>query len=51
MGGYYLEAAYNASIEARQRLDLFVRYENLNQHKEVEGSLRKILPYTEKSGH
>ena len=30
-------------IEARQRLDLFVRYENLNQHKEVEGSLEKNL--------
>ena len=44
MGGYYLEAAYNVlPIEARQRLDLFVRYENLNQHKEVEGSLKKNL--------
>ena len=38
MGGYYLEAAYNMlPMGAIQRLDLFVRYENLNQHKEVEG--------------
>lgn len=44
MGGYYIEAAYNVlPIQALQRLDLFIRYENLNQHKEVEGSLKKNL--------
>ncbi len=44
MGGYYLEAAYNMlPMGAIQRLDLFVRYENLNQHKEVEGQLKKNL--------
>ncbi|MBC8395498.1 MAG: hypothetical protein H8E16_00165, partial [Flavobacteriales bacterium] len=33
MGGYYIEAAYNVlPIGARQRLDLFLRYEDLNQH-------------------
>jgi len=44
MGGYYIEAAYNIlPIEATQRLDLFIRYENINQHKEVKGSLNKNL--------
>ena len=46
MSGYYLEAAYNLlPIDARQRFDVFVRYEDLDQHKSVTQSLRKNLSY------
>jgi hypothetical protein len=40
MMGYYLEGAYNVlPIENKQKLDLFVRYENFNTHQETAGSL------------
>ncbi len=46
MSGYYLEAAYNLlPIDARQRFDVFVRYEDLDQHKSVTQSLSKNLSY------
>ena len=46
MSGYYVEAAYNLlPIDARQRFDVFVRYEDLDQHKSVTQSLRKNLSY------
>ena len=48
MGGYYIEAAYNVlPIGARQRLDLFLRYEDLNQHKAVDG-IKKNLAFHRK---
>jgi len=48
MGGYYIEAAYNVlPIEAKQRLDLFLRYEDLNQHKAVDG-IEKNLAFHRK---
>ena len=46
MSGYYVEAAYNLlPIDARQRFDVFVRYEDLDRHKSVTQSLRKNLSY------
>ena len=48
MGGYYIEAAYNVlPIGARQRLDLFLRYEDLDQHKAVDG-IEKNLAFHRK---
>jgi len=36
MGGYYLEAAYNLlPLANRQRLDMFIRYEDFDTHKET----------------
>lgn len=40
MGGYYLEAAYNVlPLGNRQRLDVFLRYEDFDTHKETENGL------------
>lgn len=40
MGGYYLEAAYNLlPLANRQRLDVFVRYEDFDTHKKTENGL------------
>ena len=38
MSGYYAEVAYNVlPVAHRQKLDLFVRYENFDTHAEVDG--------------
>ena len=40
MGGYYIEGAYNLlPIDSRQKLDLFLRYENFNTHQKTAGDL------------
>ena len=40
MGGYYLEAAYNLlPLTNRQRLDMFIRYEDFDTHKETAAGL------------
>ena len=40
MGGYYIEGAYNLlPLERSQKLDLFLRYENLNTHQKTAGDL------------
>ena len=42
MSGYYIEGAYNLlSLTARQKLDVFVRYEDFDTHAEVAGNLTK----------
>ncbi len=40
MGGYYIEGAYNLlPLDSRQKLDLFLRYENFNTHQKTAGDL------------
>ena len=40
MGGYYVEGAYNLlPLDSRQKLDLFLRYENFNTHQKTAGDL------------
>lgn len=40
MGGYYFEGAYNLlPLDSRQKLDLFLRYENFNTHQKTAGDL------------
>ena len=40
MGGYYVEGAYNLlPLDSRQKLDIFVRYENFNTHQKTAGVL------------
>ena len=40
MGGYYIEGAYNLlPLDSRQKLDLFLRYENFNTHQKTDGDL------------
>ena len=40
MGGYYVEGAYNLlPLESRQKLDMFLRYENFNTHQKTVGNL------------
>jgi len=40
MGGYYLEAAYNVlPLTNRQRIDMFVRFEDFDTHKETAGGV------------
>lgn len=40
MGGYYIEGAYNLlPLDSRQKLDLFMRYENFNTHQKTAGDL------------
>lgn len=40
MGGYYAEGAYNLlPLDSRQKLDIFLRYENFNTHQKTAGNL------------
>lgn len=40
MGGYYVEGAYNLlPLDSRQKLDIFLRYENFNTHQKTAGNL------------
>ena len=40
MGGYYVEGAYNLlPLDSRQKLDIFLRYENFNTHQKTSGNL------------
>lgn len=40
MGGYYIEGAYNLlPLDSRQKLDLFLRYEDFNTHQKTAGAL------------
>ena len=40
MGGYYVERAYNLlPLDSRQKLDIFLRYENFNTHQKTSGTL------------
>ena len=40
MGGYYVEGAYNLlPLDSRQKLDIFLRYENFNTHQKTAGAL------------
>lgn len=40
MGGYYVEGAYNLlPLDSRQKLDIFLRYENFNTHQKTAGTL------------
>ena len=40
MGGYYVEGAYNIlPLDSRQKLDIFLRYENYNTHQKTAGAL------------
>ena len=40
MGGYYVEGAYNLlPLDSRQKLDIFLRYENFNTHQKIGGNL------------
>ena len=40
MGGYYVEGAYNIlPLDSRQKLDIFIRYENFNTHQKTAGAL------------
>ena len=40
MGGYYIEGAYNLlPLTNRQRLDVFVRYEDFDTHKKTDGGM------------
>ena len=40
MGGYYVEGAYNLlPIDSRQKLDIFLRYENFNTHQKTSDAL------------
>ena len=40
MGGYYVEGAYNLlPLDSRQKLDIFLRYENFNTHQKTAGVL------------
>jgi len=40
MGGYYVEGAYNLlPLDSRQKLDIFIRYENFNTHQKTAGAL------------
>jgi hypothetical protein len=40
IGGYYIEGAYNLlPLDSRQKLDLFLRYENFNTHQKTAGDL------------
>lgn len=40
MGGYYVEGAYNLlPLGSRQKLDIFLRYENINTHQNTAGVL------------
>ena len=40
MGGYYIEGAYNLlPLDSRQKLDLFLRYENFNTQQKTAGDL------------
>ena len=40
MGGYYVEGAYNLlPLGSRQKLDIFLRYENFNTHQNTAGVL------------
>lgn len=42
MRGYYIEGAYNLlPLTARQKLDIFLRYEDFDTHAEVVGDLTK----------
>lgn len=46
LGGFYLETAYNVlPITNKQRLDAFVRYEQYDTHKAVEGNLVRNPAY------
>ena len=46
MGGYYIEGAYNVlPLDRSQKLDLFLRYENLNTHQKTAGNLMANAAY------
>ena len=50
MGGYYVEGAYNLlPLDSRQKLDIFLRYENFNTHQKTAGNLIPCLLYTSPS--
>lgn len=49
LNGYYFETSYNVlSLSARQKLDLFIRYEDFDTHAEVSGSLSRNPGYHRK---
>ena len=49
MGGYYIEGAYNLlPLTNRQRLDIFVRYEDFDTHKKTDGGMMANPAYHRK---
>lgn len=49
MGGYYIEGAYNLlPLTNRQRLDIFVRYEDFDTHKKTAGGMTANPAYHRK---